>query len=179
MASVNVVAYIRIKMEQQDNETILLCTTQAIRSVENFQTLYTSFVSIFNECSSSPIPSELSFEDAMRRLHLAHQFLLESLTKIQHNSFAMHEICRNQKMTPQEFIGKINTTTTTIQKETNTSTSKENQSPKIYLDLITKKLLKMEENMEVATEILHTIEWTTSASAWTRYALILSRGELK
>jgi|TARA_B110000208_G_C11639046_1_gene383742 hypothetical protein len=163
-------------------------SAEALTHVENFQTLWISFVNVFTECSNAPTPSTTTFEDGMRRLRLAHQFLLESLSTIQHHAFQLRETYRKQNMSATEFALGRNAAATISPTSVESSKSSADgvappsvrttldPSPCVVLDLITKKVACVEENMELATEIMHTIKLTTSTADWTRFALILSRG---
>jgi hypothetical protein len=216
-------------------EDLIIHSADALSTMENFQLLWTSFCNTVSECSnqSSAATTNVVFEDAMRRLRLAHRLLTESLVKIQHYSFQMQEICRQEQMSCSVFTGMHHNIDTTnnngnsgndINKilvddndsnndnyshgsnsnnnskngddkgnkssGNHSSSNNENSNevgqpptcqskqltPSKMIDLVTKKLSIIEENMDLATEILHSIELKTSTSDWMRFALIVSRG---
>ena len=160
---------------------LILHSADALSTVENHNVLWSSFCVTFNECSGAPLPTNLAFEDALRRLHLAHRFLKESLSKLQHHSFQMQEACRLAQMSAHEFAG-VNAVAvdggSEASKEPDSAEIRNNNNPIPFqvVNLVTKKVACIEENVELATEILYSVKWTTSAADWTRFALILTRG---
>ena len=184
-------------------DEIMIHSGSALSSLESFATLWSAFVQTFSECASMSLTmtgdDAARFEDSMRRLRLAHQFLKESLVTIQRQTFLTNEACRTSKMSAFEFATGRTTTrdcgapAASPLKQDGTSTKKTaaknvetkekvgtraggDLSASSVIDLVDKKVANAEENMEVADEVLHTVSWETSTADWTRFSLILSRG---
>ena len=155
-------------------------SAEALSLVDNYQLLWLSFCNTFTECSAlfSTTTVTIAFEDGMRRLRLAHRFLTDCLKKLQTESFRMQEGCRVEQLGSSEFAGLHNTTAN------NDDPVNEDRQPKKLVpykvvDLVRAKVAGIEENIELATELLHSLKHTTSAADWTRFALLLNRGSQK
>ena len=155
-------------------------SAEALSLVDNYQLLWSSFCNTFTECSAlfTTTTVTVPFEDGMRRLRLAHRFLTDCLQKLQTESFRMQEGCRVKQLSSSEFAG-LNNTTANSDDPVEEDCQPKKLVPYKVVDLVRAKVAGIEENIELATELLHSLTHTTSAADWTRFALLLNRGSQK
>ena len=155
-------------------------SAEALSLVDNYQLLWLSFCNTFTECSAllSTTTVTIAFEDGMRRLRLAHRFLTDCLKELQTESFRMQEGCRVEQLASSEFAG-LHTAAANNDDPVREDRQPKKLVPYKVVDLVRAKVAGIEENIELATELLHSLKHTTSAADWTRFALLLNRGSQK